>query len=120
MISDCLFYFFNAVSHTLSQYWEYNSIGKPQNILQSTVGYEALLSLLVEILKRESLQSFDRNTFSRYIDKLVDINFGDTSIFPMTSKGKKIAYLTMSLAVFPPSEILDSRETELLHAMNDI
>lgn len=120
MISDCLFYFFDAVNNTLSQYWKYNGTGKPQNILQSTVGYEALLSLLVEILNRESLQSFDQNTFSCYINKLVNIDFGDTSKFPMTTKGKKIAYLTMSLAVFPPSETPDSRETELSNVINDI
>lgn len=120
MISDCLFYFFNTVNDVLPQYWGDNNIGKPQNILQSTVGYEALLSLLVEILRRESLMSFDHNTFSSYINKLVDINFGDTTKFPMTTKGKKIAYLTMSLAVFPPLEISDSRKTELLNAMNDI
>lgn len=93
---------------------------KPQNILQSTVGYEAFLSLLVEILKKDSLQYFDRKIFDIYINKLVDINFGDTTKFPMTTKGKKIAYLTMSLAVFLSSEMLDSRETELLQAMNDI
>ena len=120
MISDCLFYFFNTVNDVLPQYWGDNNIGKPQKILQSTVGYEALLSLLVEILRRESLMSFDHNTFSSYINKLVDINFGDTTKFPMTTKGKKIAYLTMSLAVFPPLEISDSRKTELLNAMNDI
>lgn len=120
LISDCLFYFFDAVNNILSQFWRYSGTGKPQNILQSTVGYEALLSLLVEILKRDSLHSFDRNTFSRYINKLANINFGDTSKFPMTTKGKKIAYLTMSLAVFPPSETSDSREKELSKAINDI
>lgn len=120
MISDCLFYFFNAVSNILPKYWKYNGIGKPLNILQSTVGYEALLSLLVEILKRESIQSFGQNTFSCYINGLTNINFGDTSIFPMTTKGRKIAYLTMSLAIFPSSGMLDSRETELLNAKNDI
>lgn len=120
LISDCLFFFFDAINNTLSQYWKYNGTGKPQNILQSTVGYEALLSLLVEILKRESLLSFDGNTFNRYINKLVDIKFDDTTIFPMTTKGKKIAYLTMSLAVFPPTETSDSRRTDLLKAMKDI
>lgn len=120
LISDCLFYFFSAIRSKLPQYWLYDGQSKPQNILQSTVGYEALLSLLVEILKKESLQYFDRKAFDIYINKLVDINFGDTTKFPMTTKGKKIAYLTMSLAVFPSSELLDSRETELLQAMNDI
>lgn len=120
LISDCLFYFFSTIQSEFPHYWLYDGLSKPQNILQSTVGYEALLSLLVEILRRESIISFDHNTFSGYINKLAGINFGDTTKFPMTTKGKKIAYLTMSLTVFPPLEISDSRETELLNAMNDI
>lgn len=120
MISDCLFYFFCAVDNILPKYWKYNTTGKPQNILQSTVGYEALLSLLVEILERESPQTFERDTFTPYINKLVNIDFGDTVKFPMTTKGKKIAYLTMSLAVFPLSGLSDNRKKDLLKAENDI
>lgn len=120
LISDCMFYFFNAIKSKFPQYWLYDGLAKPQNILQSTVGYEALLSFLVEILKRESLLFFDRNTFNSYINKLENIDFGDVTIFPMTTKGKKIAYLTMSLAVFPPSESSDNREMELFKTMNEI
>ena len=120
LISDCMFYFFNAIKSKFSQYWLYDGLAKPQNILQSTVGYEALLSLLVEILKRESLLFFDRDTFNNYINKLDNINFGDVTLFPMTTKGKKIAYLTMSLAVFPPSEPSDKRKMELLKTMNEL
>ena len=119
LISDCLFYFFGTIQSKFPQYWLYDGFSKPQNILQSTVGYEALLSLLVEILERESLIFFDRNTFSSYINKLENIDFANTITFPMTTKGRKIAYLTMSLAVFPPSELSDSREAELLKISNE-
>lgn len=120
LISDCLFYFFSTIQSKFPQYWIYDGLSKPQNILQSTVGYEALLSLLVEILNQESLLSFDRNTFNSYINKLENIDFGNTTKFPMTTKGKKIAYLIMSLAVFPPSESSDSREIELLKITNEL
>lgn len=120
MISDCLFYFFDAVNNILSQFWRYSGTGKPQNILQSTVGYEALLSLLVDILEIEQIQSFDKETFVLYINKLTDINFGDTVRFPMTTKGKKIAYLTMSIAVFPSLKTSDNRKADLLKAIEDI
>lgn len=120
LISDCLFYFFSTIQSKFPQYWIYDGLSKPQNILQSTVGYEALLSLLVEILNQESLLSFDRNTFNSYINKLENIDFGNTTKFPMTTKGKKITYLIMSLAVFPPSESSDSREIELLKITNEL
>ncbi len=120
LISDCLFYFFSTIQSKFPQYWIYDGLSKPQNILQSTVGYEALLSLLVEILNQESLLFFDRNTFNSYINKLENIDFGNTTKFPMTTKGKKIAYLIMSLAVFPPSESSDSREIELLKITNEL
>lgn len=120
LISDCLFYFFSTIQSKFPQYWIYDGLSKPQNILQSTVGYEALLSLLVEILNQESLLSFDRNTFNSYINKLENIDFGNTTKFPMTTKGKKIACLIMSLAVFPPSESSDSREIELLKITNEL
>lgn len=120
LISDCLFYFFSTIQSKFPQYWIYDGLSKPQNILQSTVGYEALLSLLVEILNQESLLSFDRNTFNSYINKLENIDFGNTTKFPMTTKGKKIAHLIMSLAVFPPSESSDSREIELLKITNEL
>ena len=120
LISDCLFYFFSTIQSKFPQYWIYDGLSKPQNILQSTVGYEALLSLLVEILEQETFLSFDRNTFNSYINKLENIDFGNTTKFPMTTKGRKIAYLTMSLTVFPPSKSPDIREIELSKITNEL
>lgn len=112
-ISDCLFYFFNGIKSKFQELWSYDGLSKPQNILQATVGYEALLSLLADIIEFDSINSFDKNTFDKYINKLDGINFSDINYFPMTTRGKKILYLTMSLAVFPESHTSDSRQKEL-------
>ena len=113
MISDCLFYYFNTIRHYLSRYWEYDGLSKPNNVLQSTVGYEALLNLLVEILKRNKIDTFNSNTFVPYIEKLQFIDFSDTEKFPMSTKGRNILYLTISLNVFPALGNNDERMIKL-------
>lgn len=113
LISDCLFYFFSAIRSKFYNYWYFDGDSKPQNILQSTVGYEALLQLLVEIIKRTGITAFDSETFNQYVNLLVDIDFGDTKRFPMSTKGKRILYYTMSLTIFPPADNEDERIAKL-------
>ncbi len=113
LISDCMFYFFNSVRKYLGQYWNYDGQNKPQNILQSTVGYEAMMSLLAEIIQKEDIVSFDKDIFDKYIERLNGINFSDVESFPMTTKGKNIIYYTMSLAVFPSDDPNDERRRKL-------
>lgn len=113
LISDCLFYYFNTVRHYLSKYWEYDGLSKPNNILQSTVGYEALLNLLVDILKHNQIDTFNSDTFIPYIQKIQFIDISDTEKFPMSTKGRNILYLTMSLKVFPAIDDNDERMIKL-------
>lgn len=113
LISDCMYYFFNSVRKELDQYWNYDGQAKPQNILQSTVGYEALMNLLAEIIQKENINSFDKNTFDQYIAKLNNIDFADIEVYPMSTKGKIILYNTMSLAVFPSDDPNDERRIKL-------
>lgn len=113
LISDCLYYFFSAVKNAFTRYWTYDGQSKPQNILQSTVGYEALLLLMVEIVYREHLSSFNSETFIGYVSSLKNIQFGDTNMYPMSTKGKRILYLSMSLAVFPAIDNTDERISKL-------
>lgn len=110
LISDCMFYFFNSVRNELGQYWNYDGQTNPQNILQSTVGYEALMSLLAEIIQKENITSFDKDTFDGYVQKLKDIKFDDIEAYPMTTKGKNLLYNTISLAVFPSDDPNDERK----------
>ena len=113
LISDCMFYFFNSVRNELGQYWNYDGQTNPQNILQSTVGYEALMSLLAEIIQKENITSFDKDTFDGYVQKLKEIKFDDIEAYPMTTKGKNILYNTISLAVFPSDDPNDERKKKL-------
>lgn len=101
MISDCLFFYFNSIRKLYPQFWNYDGVSKPQNILQSTVGFEALLSLMVEILQEERIDSFKLETFDPYLGRIENMDFSDTTRFPMSTKGKKILSLTLSLKVYP-------------------
>lgn len=112
-ISDCLFYFFNTIRMYLGRFWEYDGLTTPQNILQSTVGYEALLRLLVEILRKERIDIFNKNSFIPFIEKIADIPFDNTDRFPMSTKGRNILSLTMSLSVFPAEDSDDERVIKL-------
>ena len=49
-ISDCLFYFFNSVRSVFGNLWEYDTQNKPENVLQSTIGFEALMAIMADIL----------------------------------------------------------------------
>lgn len=113
LISDCMFYYFNSIRNEFGQFWNYDGQSNPQNILQSTVGYEALMSLLAEIIQKESISTFDKETFDNYVRKLKDIKFNDIETYPMTTKGKNILYNTMSLAVFPSEDPNDERKRKL-------
>lgn len=113
LISDCMFHFFNSIRNELGQYWNYDGQTKPQNILQSTVGYEALMMLLAEIIQKDGIGSFGKETFDKYVEKLTSINFADVESFPMSTNGKSSLYYTMSLAVFPSNDPNDERRNKL-------
>lgn len=120
-ISDILFYYFNAVKETFKDkngisFWDFKSSNlKPSNILQTTVGYEALLNILVDIIEKEKLSSFnDISFFTKYLDKCKELDFGNTNLYTFNNRGKKILYLSMSLLIYPfKNDNNDTRETEL-------
>jgi DGQHR domain-containing protein len=119
-ISDCLFYFFNCIKKYLPDFWCYDGISKPQNILQSTVGFEALLDVMVEILQKENITNFGNSTFDGFIIKIRDIDFGNTSNFPMSTKGKRILSLSLSLKIYPMSNENDKRNSELQRLIQEL
>jgi len=114
-ISDCLFYYYNSIQSIIKindkSLWDYDGISKPENILQSTVGYEALLKILVDILKYENISEFNSDVFSPFVNKIKDVPFNDSSLFPMSTKGKNVLYNTLSLLIYPvlPDGSLDNR-----------
>lgn len=120
MISDCLFFYFNSIRKIYPQFWNYDAVSKPQNIFQSTVGFEALLSLMVEILQAEEITSFNVDTFNSYLNRIGNIDFSDTSMFPMSTKGKRILNLTLSLKIYPNQRNADPKERELQRLIKEL
>lgn len=100
LISDCLFYFYGSVQRILGDYWNYSTNTSPQNILQSTVGFEALLRILSDILNDSNILEFSATTFDPYISKLVDVQFENQEQFPITTKGRHIVYEVMKQKIF--------------------
>lgn len=121
LISDCLFYYFNSIRKKFLQLWEYDGISKPHNIFQSTVGFDALLNIMVDILREEgSIYSFNNETFDTYIGRIKNIDFSDTSRFPMSTKGKRIFYLTLSLDIFPHQVNKEQKIEELRKLIREL
>lgn len=118
-ISDCLFHFFNSIKSLLPDLWNYDGISKPQNILQSTVGFEALLDLMADIISKERIDVFESTTFAHFTSQLKDINFSDTTTFPMSTKGRKILYLNMYLAIYQDETKCEELK-ELISKLNSV
>lgn len=104
LISDCLFYYFGSVQKILGDYWNYSEKSSPQNILQSTVGFEALLRILADILTSYNITEFTTTTFDSYISRLADIQFENQEQFPITTKGRLIVYDAMKQKIFNGEE----------------
>jgi DGQHR domain-containing protein len=119
-ISDLMFFYFNEVRNTFidnigNSLWNIGQTGKPENILQTTVGYESLLKILVDILKEQDIVATNTSQFEKYLEKCKHLKLNNTIRYPFNNKGKKILYLDMSLAIWPynPSNNKDNRLLEL-------
>lgn len=112
-ISNCMFYYFNSVKKYFGSLWEYDTQNKPENVLQSTIGFEALMSLLADILEKERISSFDNQVFDAYISKIFDLDLSNNILFPMTTKGRKIFYYSMFIKVFPQDSSIMEKKQEL-------
>ena len=112
-IADCMFFFFSSIRNAFPNQWNYNGQSKPTNILQSTVGYEALMKILVDILDRAEFKQFSEGCFSRYIDKIKGLEVEDTLHFPMSTIGKKIFYNSMFIALFPDDGTVEEKQREI-------
>lgn len=99
-----LFAFYTAVKETFkdsngNSYWNMED-SKPKNILQTTVGYEALLLLLKDLLL--TLEESDKDNISLYSEKLLracDINFLDQERYPFTSKSRTVFYEDLKMKI---------------------
>ncbi|WP_111672689.1 DGQHR domain-containing protein [Algoriphagus litoralis] len=120
VIGDIMFSFFSAVRNTFvdkngNSYWELNEGSKLNNILQTTVGYLALLEVLGEILRTsgDKAQIDEIEFYENFLKKAKNLNFMDISRYPFTSISKTILYLDMALLIWPPTNQNDPRINRL-------
>ncbi len=91
MIVRIMYSYFSAVRDTLTNadnksFWELGSTSKV-NILQTNVGFQALMKLLSKILESANEDEKDKKSFySKYLEKVKNIDFEDESAYPFTSK----------------------------------
>lgn len=123
VISDIIFYYFNAIKKIFlskdgESYWNINEGGNVSNIFHTTVGYDTLLKILVDILRENTISNpiltFE---FDEYLNKASKLDIGDVNRYSFNSRGKKYLYLDMSLAIFPlgyKNSKKDNRREELL------
>ena len=112
-ISDCLFYYFSSIRQFFPDLWKYDTKSKPTNVLQSTVGFEALMKILKDILSSDNDIRFEKNAFDKYVEGFKDLQLDNTDQFPMTTKGKKILYNSIFVRVFPNDITVAEKLSEL-------
>ncbi|MFD2586059.1 DGQHR domain-containing protein [Croceitalea marina] len=126
-IADIMFSYFEAVRRTFqdangNSLWEFPSnVTKPQNILHTTVGYQALLILLAEILSNVSTDKRDDvNTYQSFLKKAKGIDFFNIERYPFTSKSRKIFYYDLNLRIWPPKNNQDERVIKLNDSLSKL
>ncbi|WP_405266417.1 DGQHR domain-containing protein [Cellulophaga sp. Ld12] len=122
VISDFLYFYFSKIRDTFKDdngvsFWDVKDNNK--NILQTTVGYLALLENLIEILVKENIN--DQNMEAVFGEKLslVDnISFNDTVKYSFNNNGKKILQLELSLKMYPKEKgDLKDKRAEVLNSL---
>lgn len=128
IISDILFFYFKTVKETFRDSngnlcWNYNNNKKTDNILQTSVGYEALLKILVDILTNSDFneEKINETYFSSFLCKAINIDFSDQKTFPFSTKGKNILYLTLSINIWKKldNNQKDDRNERLSKLLNE-
>ena len=121
-ISDILFYYFNAVREvfldkTGKSYWDFNKNDKkPTNIFHTTVGFDSLMKILIDLLKMENIkEASNTEIFTKYLSKTNHLNITNINRYSFNNRGKKFLYLDMSLAIWPHdfNNPKDTRKEEL-------
>lgn len=100
MIVRIMYSYFSAVKETLltpesKSYWDFESTPNT-NVLQTNVGYQALMKLLVDILQIAPEEEKDRKVYYiSFLEKAKNIDFadeGEDKRYPFTSKSVNLLY----------------------------
>ena len=103
---------------------------KPENIFQTTVGYDSLLKILTDIIDREridiqvnSQDELDHkklyDDFDAVLSRASNLEVANTSRYSFNNRGKKFLYLDLSLAIWPADNKNDPRVIELTKLESD-
>lgn len=119
-ISDILFYFFHAVRNTFTDslgksLWDFpDKVKKLDNVLQTTIGYQALLKILVDILDElPEEKRFSTESYQKYLMRAKSINLSDMKRYPFANKTKNVLYFDISLNIWPTDKGDDERIEKL-------
>lgn len=124
-ISDILFYFFSSVRKSFKvgsiSLWDFNpDTMRPTNVLQTTLGYLALLEILVDILEHlPEAKRYSTIDYQPFTDVIATIDINNHDRYPFTSKSRKILYYDISLLIWPPTSPNDQRLTKLNEALRN-
>lgn len=109
-IMKILYAYFSAIKNVFEDqngdsYWEMKGASnKPTNILQTTIGYEALLELLKRILPLlNENQRFEEGSYKIYLSRAVSLDIkddNDPKKYPFMNKTKKIFIKDLSDLIF--------------------
>lgn len=111
-IIKILYLFFTAVQEVFldedgNSLWnDKEQYNKPTNILQTTIGYESLLSILKMIIEKNNDRIFDKELYIEYLNKAKDLDFKDNNNpqkYPFTNKSKNLLKKDMCDLIFNDS-----------------
>jgi DGQHR domain-containing protein len=111
VIMKIMYFFFSAVQEVFidqegNSFWNIrDNKNKPTNIIQTTIGYTALLDILKRILSEENDDEklLNKSTYISYLTKAKDIDIldnNDPKKFPFTNRSKKIFYEEMERLIW--------------------
>ncbi|MBI3232793.1 MAG: hypothetical protein HYZ42_01920 [Bacteroidetes bacterium] len=125
-ISDLFYCFFTAVRDTFkdsqgNSYWDFDpETMKPSNILHTTVGYSALLRIMIDLLGEVNENDrFKKPTYLGYLSKAKNLKVTDTDRYPFTSISTTRFYLDLSLAIWPAESRNDPRVIKLAESLKE-
>lgn len=105
-IIKILYQYFTAIQETFvdrngNSFWDNKEQhNKPTNVLQTTVGYEALLNILKQILvKNTDKDLFNRQLYKNYLEKSKSIDITDEK-YTFTTKTKRMLIDDLSNLIF--------------------
>ena len=66
-----------------------------------------MMAIMADILEKNAINDFDKDTFPSYIAKIASLNLS-------TTKGRKILYYSMFIEIFPNDVTVASKKEELI------